>query len=245
MQNINEHSRIRSYDFINTRISNTKEEIDGLTKKLNEARENGLRAKAREINKSLKIEKELLKTLNKIKKAYIDAKAIYKELIGNEHDYNNGRISKISFLTNKSFLESKLKRISKNLSFEYREEIDEQVKSDFSKVLLNDDKSIDIKRKNKTPLAVIFVVVAGVLLTIVIESINNHPKDIYKDALPKPDDFSVLMQNMEEINEQNDNKVIVPTMNSKKEYESKEKEPKSDMDYYEDSPNEIHVNYIR
>ena len=248
MQNNEEDQRIRSYDFINNRISNIQEEVDRLTDELIEAKENGHRRKEKEIKKALSIEQKLLNELNRTKKRYIEVRAITRELTENEHEYDRGNIDKLTYLSNKKYLEKKLKKKSKNFSYEYLDEINEQVKNDYSKrVSLEEDdsNSIDIKKKRRVPLLSITLITACILAGLVMQSIDNHPKDIYKDAMPKPDEFSVLMKQMED----NIATEAVPTTTITSETitennEQEKSEIKPDIPEEEDT-NEIRVHYIR
>lgn len=200
-----ETQRVRTYEYINIRIKNAQEEVDRLTNELNDAKEKHLRRKVKETRKYLKIEKGLLKSLNKTKKTYIDVKAEIKKQESNKHDLTQGIIDVRTFSLNKLISELKIKRLrgrnNQNLPTDYLEEIEDEVVSSYKeRVEFEEENNIkceDVRKKSGIIGTIIVLAVAIALAISVKISIDKHPADIYKDLLSKKDDFSKLMDEIE------------------------------------------------
>ena len=153
----------------------------------------------------MKIEKGLLKSLNKTKKTYIDVKAEIKKQERSKEDLNKGIIDSKMHLLNQKLSDLRILKLrgknNKNLPTDYLEEIEDEVVSSYKERVEfeeeNNIKSEDVRKKSGIIGTIIVLAVAIALAISVKISIDKHPADIYKDLLSKKDDFSNLMDEIE------------------------------------------------
>ena len=188
----------KNYNSLKKQIKKQEEEVANLLREYNTLKTNKRKIEAKRVKQVLKAEKNQLKRLIKRRNTYIYIKSEMQKELALQQDYKEGRIPKI--VKDAGSLKSKLKirslkgKYNKNIPSCYVDEIKETVSTDFSRAKHKRMDFGTFKKAAGTSITIAAMIVAFFMAKGVYKSINNAPKDLYPDEIPKLDEFSLLVK---------------------------------------------------